>query len=60
MEKINYSGSYSPLTIKLENLSENELLLKALKSLKGHGTNSPLNRGKINNHRTLKNSIKDD
>jgi hypothetical protein len=54
MGKINNSGSYSPLTIKLENLSVNELLLKALKSLKGHGTNSPLKRTKVNNHRILK------
>jgi hypothetical protein len=46
MGKINNSGSYSPLTIKLENLSVNELLLKASKSLKGHGTNSPFNRTK--------------
>ncbi len=47
MGKINNSGSYSPLTIKLENLSENELLLKAFKSLKGHGTNSPLGQKSI-------------
>jgi hypothetical protein len=54
MGKTNNSGSYSPGTIKLENLSVNELLLKALKSLKGHGTNSPFNRTKVTNHRTLK------